>query len=215
NDAADFSGDAVTSAPITNGVNLFQPSASLTLTASPTSAAVGTLITYTYTVTNTSSADSPNLVLDLNNPTHSFTDTPLGNLEADAIAAMPLHPSAGVGSVGPGGSFTFTETRTLLASDPKPLTNSAEGIFTLAQNLGNFSNRIHAPSNVAPVNVVDANISIAPDAVNAVGQSHTFTVTVRQVLNGVSSAAAGASVTVSLTNQNGASFTQFDSVPLV
>src|SRR5206468_6946916 len=46
----------------------------------------------------------------------------------------------------PGGSFTFTETRTLLSSDPKPLTNSAEGIFTLAQNLGNFSNRIHAPS---------------------------------------------------------------------
>src|SRR5262249_26014851 len=139
----------------TNSVNLFQPSATLTLSASPTAAVVGTPITYTYTVSNTSSSDSPNLVLDLSNPNNSFTDTLLGNLEADAIAAMPLHPSAGVGSVAPGGSFTFTETRTLLAGDPKPLTNSAEGIFTLAQNLGNFSNRIHAPSSVATVNVVD------------------------------------------------------------
>src|SRR5262249_31707076 len=33
--------------------------------------------------------------------------------------------------------------------------------------------------------------------------------------NGVSTAAAGANVTVTLTNTNGASYTQFDSVPLV
>src|SRR5206468_8949686 len=60
-----------------------------------------------------------------------------------------------------------------------------------------------------------ANIGIAPNAVNAVGDAHTFTVTVRQVINGVSSAAAGANVTVSLTNSNGASYAQFGSIPLV
>jgi uncharacterized repeat protein (TIGR01451 family) len=192
-------------ASATNTVNLFQPSATLTLSASPGSAVVGTPITYTYMVTNTSSSDSPNLVLDLSNPNDSFIDTLLGNIEADAIAAMPLHPSAGVGSVAPGGSFSFTETRTLLATDPEPLTNSAEGIFTLAQNLGTFTNRIHAPSQVATVNIVDANVSIAPDAVNAVGQPHTFTVTVNQLLNGGSpTPAAGATVTVTLTDSNGA-----------
>src|SRR5262249_37892943 len=59
------------------------------------------------------------------------------------------------------------------------------------------------------------NISIAPDAVNAVGDRHDFIVTVTQFINGVASPAAGASVTATLTNSNGASFTQFDSVPLV
>src|SRR5262249_40941154 len=112
-------------------------------------------------------------------------------------------------------SFSFTETRTLMAGDPKPLTNSALARFTLEQNLGNFSNIIPAQSNVAPVTVVDASISIAPNAVNEVGAAHTFTVTVNQVINGVPSAAAGASVTVTLTPSNGAIVSQFDAVPLV
>jgi hypothetical protein len=211
-------GDPIT-ASATNSVNLFQPSATLTLTASPTSAVVGTPITYTYTVSNTSSTDSPNLILDSSNQAagdpNTFTDSLLGDIEADAIHAFTGDNTATVASIAPGASFSFTETRTLLASDPKPLTNSAEAIFTLAQNLGNFSNRIHAPSQVATVNVVDANVSIAPNAVNEVGQEHTFTVTVNQVLNGVSSAAAGANVTVTLTPSNGAVVSQFDSVPLV
>ena len=125
-------------ASATNSVNLFQPSATLTVTASPTTAQhLGDVITYTYTVNNTSSADSPNLVLDTSNPNNSFTDTLLGNLEADAIAA-------GGGSLAPGGSFTFTETRAIQAGDPTPLTNTATVVFTLAQNLGSFSNLITA-----------------------------------------------------------------------
>src|SRR5262249_8983095 len=117
NDKADFSGDIVSSPPVTNSVNLFQPSAPLTVTASPTTAQhLGDPITYTYTVTNTSSADSPNLVLSTSNPNNFFTDTLLGNLEADAIAA-------GGGSLAPGASFTFTETRAIQAGDPSPLTN--------------------------------------------------------------------------------------------
>jgi uncharacterized repeat protein (TIGR01451 family) len=185
-----------------NSVNLFQPSATLTVTASPTAAAVGTSIDYHYTMTNTSSADSPNLVLDTSNPNSSFTDTLLGDLEAAATAADGTND--GKLSLAPGASLSFDVFRTLQAGDPKPLTNSAEAIFTLAQNLGPFTNRIHAPSNVATVNVVDANISIAPDAVNKVGDPHTFTVTVNQVINGVSSPASGANVSVSLADSNGA-----------
>src|SRR5439155_1622203 len=82
-------------------------------------------------------------------------------------------------------------------------TESATAVFTLAQNLGSFNNQISA-SSMTTVNVVDASISIAPDDVNEVGQSHTFVVTVTQSINGASSAAAGASVTVTLTNANGA-----------
>src|SRR5262249_36848121 len=48
----------------TTSVNLFQPSATLSETASPSAGVVGTPITYTFTVSNTSSADSPNLILD-------------------------------------------------------------------------------------------------------------------------------------------------------
>src|SRR5262249_8294769 len=133
NDSPAFTDTPVTTS-VTNIVNLFQPSATVTVTASPTTAtSLGTPITYTYTVTNTSSSDSPNLVLSTSNPNDSFTDTLLGNLEADAIAA-------GGGSVAPGGSFTFTETRPIQAGDPSPLTNTVTVAFTLAQNLGNFSN---------------------------------------------------------------------------
>src|SRR5262249_28067450 len=87
NPAPSFGPDQLT-ASATHSVNLFQPSATLTLTASPTTAtSLGQVITYTYTVNNTSSSDSPNLVLSTSNPNNSFTDTLLGNLEADAIAA--------------------------------------------------------------------------------------------------------------------------------
>src|SRR5206468_3799354 len=135
--------DPVT-ASAANSVNLFQPSATMTLVAAPTTAQhLGDVITYTYAVNNTSSADSPNLVLDTNNANNSFTDTLLGDLEADAIAA-------GGGSVAPGGSFSFIETRAIQAGDPSPLTNSATVIFTLAQNLGSFGNLITANAASLP-----------------------------------------------------------------
>src|SRR5262249_43213274 len=54
-----------TTAP--NSVNLFQPSVTLKETTSASAGVVGTPITYTYLVTNTSSADSPSLVLDTSN----------------------------------------------------------------------------------------------------------------------------------------------------
>src|SRR5262249_31708301 len=88
------------STSVTDSVNLFQPSATMPLPASPSAGVVGTPITYTYTVNNTSSADSPNLILD-SSANNFFADSLFGNLEADAIAA-------GGGSLAPGASFSFT-----------------------------------------------------------------------------------------------------------
>jgi uncharacterized repeat protein (TIGR01451 family) len=190
-------------ASVTNSVNLFQPSATLAEIVSPTAGVVGTPITYTFTVTNTSSADSPNLVLGT--PTSFLNDNLFPNLLADAIAAMPIHPGDGTGQVAPGGSFTFTETRTLQSGDPTPLTDATSGGFTLVQSaLFSGSNVIHASAS-ASVNIVDAQISIAPNGINEVNNPHTFTVTVLENLgdgNGLI-AAANVPVTVKLTNTNG------------
>ena len=49
----------------------------------------------------------------------------------------------------------------------------------------------------------DADISIAPDDVNDVGESHTFTVHVSSTFGGVSSPVAGNTPTVTLTDANG------------
>jgi uncharacterized repeat protein (TIGR01451 family) len=191
---------------VTDSVNLFQPSATLSETAAPTAGVVGTPITYTYTVHNTSSSDSPNLILDLSNANDSFTSTLFGNIEADAIHAATGSSTATVASIAPGASFSFTETHVISTSDlPGPINDSSVAHFTLAQNLGTFPNIIFTNTAVAPaVHIVNANVSIAPNATNEVGQPHTFTVTVNQIVDGVSSPDAGANVTVSLTSVNGA-----------
>src|SRR5262249_28502091 len=143
--------------------------------ASPAVAEVGDAITYTYTVNNTSSTDSPNLVLS------SLTDTVLGNLTATASAS-------GCGSLAPGASCTFGVSRTILATDPTPLPNSATVTFPLADP--RFSTGIPAPAS-ASVIIVDAAISIAPSGVNAVGNPHTFTITVTAIPNGASPVSFG------------------------
>src|SRR4029453_7489391 len=128
---------------------------------------LGDPITYTYTVTNTSSSDSPNFVLSTSNPNNSFTDTLLGDLEADAIAA-------GGGSVAPGGSFTFTETRAIQAGDPTPLNNSATVVFTLAQNLGSFGNLIRANAAASVTLLPELTISkAATGGVDVIGPGDT------------------------------------------
>jgi uncharacterized repeat protein (TIGR01451 family) len=178
-------------ASATTSVNLFQPSATMTLTASPTTAQhIGDPITYTYTVNNTSSLDSPNLVLSTSNANNSFIDTLLGNLEADAIAA-------GGGSVAPGGSFTFTETRAIQSGDPSPLTNTATVIFTLAQNLGSFGNQISAKASTSITLLPELKITKgATDGVETIhpGDTASFTIT-------VSNTGAGPATNVVVTDQ--------------
>jgi uncharacterized repeat protein (TIGR01451 family) len=182
--------DPITASAATS-VNLFQPSSTMILTASPTTAQhLGDVITYTYTVNNTSSSDSPNLVLSTSNANNSFTDTLLGNLEADAIAA-------GGGSVAPGGSFSFTETRAIQAGDPSPLKNTATVIFTLAQNLGSFSNLIKANASTSITLLPELNISKAItggiDTIHP-GDTASFTIT-------VSNTGAGPATNVLVTDQ--------------
>src|SRR5262249_46829035 len=156
-------------------VNLFQPSAPLSVTPSAKTALhFGDPITYTYKVTNTRSSDSPNLVLDTSNPNDSFTDTLLGNLEADAIAH-------GGGSLAPGASFSFTETRPIQVGDPTPLINTATVVFTLAQNLGPFTNRISAQGSASVTLLPELKITKAvtggADMIPP-GDTASFTITV-------------------------------------
>src|SRR5438270_681463 len=80
--------------------------------------------------------------------------------------------------------------------------------------LSRATDNTHGSTGDATKRFVDAKVSIAPDAVNAVGQPHTFTVTVlqddgltaAQGGDGVtaSSPAGGASINVTLTNSRGA-----------
>src|SRR5262249_55924280 len=174
-----------------DNVNLFQPSASLTVTADPTTAtSLGQPITYTFTVTNTSSSDSPNLVLDTSNPNNFFTDTLLGDLEAAAIAA-------GGGSLAPGASFTFTVTRPIQAGDPTPLTNTTTVAFTLAPTFGNFTNIITAQSSASvtllPHLEITKAITNGIDVIHP-GDTASFTIT-------VSNTGAGPATNVLVTDQ--------------
>jgi hypothetical protein len=194
---------------VSNSVNLFQPSVSMTETASTTAAAAGTPITYTYTIHNTSSSDSPNLVLNSANQgtgdPDTFTSSLFGDIEADAVHALAGNNTATTASLAPGASFSFTETHVLSASDPTPLTDTTNAIFSLAQNLGAFPNQIHSNTTTATVRRVNAEISIAGSGVNEINNPHTFTVTVNQDLgdgNGFVPA-ANEPVTVTLTNTNG------------
>src|SRR5262249_14784059 len=159
-------------------------------------------IQYHYTMTNTSSSDSPNLVLDSTNQgsgdRDTFTDTLLGDLEAAACAADGTND--GHLSMAPGSSLSFDVTRTLQANDPKPLTNSAEFVFTTSKNLGSFPNRLHAPTQVAIAPPADSNISPPADHVNAVGDPPSFPVTVNKTIDGVSAAAAGPTVNFFLSD---------------
>jgi uncharacterized repeat protein (TIGR01451 family) len=195
---------------VSNSVNLFQPSVSMTETASPSAGVVGTPITYTYTVTNTSSSDSPNLVLNSANQgtgdPDTFTSSLFGDIEADAVHALAGNNTATTASLAPGASFSFTETHVLAASDPTPLTDTSSAIFTLAQNLGAFPNQIHSNTTTATVRIVNAEISITGSGVNEVNNPHTFTVTVKEDLgdgNGFVTVPAGVPVTVTLSNSNG------------
>jgi uncharacterized repeat protein (TIGR01451 family) len=80
-----------------SSTNLFQPSVDVAKTCQPPSVQVGQTITYTCTITNTSSGDSPNLLLD------SVTDSVAGDITSQANAA-------GCGSLTPAASCQVTYT---------------------------------------------------------------------------------------------------------
>ncbi len=183
NDAPDGSGDNE-SANSQWAVNLFQPSAKLTETASPTTATqLGQVITYTFTLSNTSSSDSPNLILDPSNSNGFFTDTLFPSIESDAIAAAinAGYGANGVINLPSGASFSFTETRPIQAGDPNPLTDSASAGFTFADTT-DFPNVIHAAASASVTLVPHLEISKAvtpgdPSTVQP-GGTASFTITV-------------------------------------
>src|SRR5262245_20060148 len=162
----------------------FHPSATMTVTAGPSSAtALGQVITYTYTVNNTSSADSPNLVLDTNDPNNSFTDSLLAayNLEADAIHAFTGDSAATRASIAPGATFSFTRTPAIQAGDPTPLTNTSTVVFTLAQDLGSFDDLVTAQASASvtllPHLLIHKEVTGGQDLIRP-GDTASFTITV-------------------------------------
>jgi uncharacterized repeat protein (TIGR01451 family) len=118
-----------------------------------------------------------------------------GNSGNDAVVSDGLAPvqiiSSAAGTVTVNATTTFLVGGVSLTRDTDPATGTVSG-----------------PGGSGPATkvFVDARISIAPSATNEVGQTHTFIVTVEENAGTGAGfvAAAGESVTVALTAQNGA-----------
>ncbi|MBM4762951.1 hypothetical protein [Bacillus sp. B15-48] len=91
-------------------VDLFNPAVTVEKTG-PSFSKVGDTVTYTFTVTNTSSSDSPNLILD------SVIDDLFGDLTQTAFAS-------GWSNLPPGAVRTFSVNHTVTGDDPDPLVNT-------------------------------------------------------------------------------------------
>lgn len=139
-------------------VDLFQPSIVVDKTG-PESSKIGDTVTYTINVTNTSSADTPTLVMD------SITDSLVPNL------TIP----AGCNSLAPGASCQFNVDRVVQAGDPDPLDNTA----TAHYHPEGFTNDI-SEDDTHRVNLFQPGIEVeksGPDSAN-LGENVTYTITV-------------------------------------
>ena len=119
-------------------VDLFRPSVQVAKGCSPAGARIGDTVTFTCMITNTSSSDSPNLVL------LSVNDTLKGDMTAAAIAA-------GCQNLAPGAMCVFTYSHTITASDPDPLVNSV----TVRYAVDGWPNIVTA-SNSCSVDITNA-----------------------------------------------------------
>jgi uncharacterized repeat protein (TIGR01451 family) len=157
---AGLSGTAVSSTD-DHSVNLFQPSVKVTKTGDELSK-VGDEVTYTFTIENTSSGDSPNLVLD------SIDDSLLGNL-ADGEAPPDC------GNLAPGATCTFDVSRTVQAGDPDPLENTV----TVHYHPAEFPNDI-TDSDSHSVDLFQPSVTIdkTGDELSKVGDSVDYVITV-------------------------------------
>jgi uncharacterized repeat protein (TIGR01451 family) len=153
-------------ATASDSVNLFQPSVTIDKDGT-TLSKEGDVITYDFTITNTSSADTPNLVLD------SVTDVGdgwagLGDLTANAL-------TVGCGTMASGASCTFSVT-IVAPAGPDPLKNTV----TAHYHPDGFLNDITA-SDDHSVNLFQPSIDVTktcdPSQVK-VGQLVTFTCTI-------------------------------------
>lgn len=121
---AQGSSPAITASADSNTVstNLFQPSVAITKTG-PAYSQAGDTVTYTVTITNTSSSDSPNLLLN------SFSDS----------LVPSVTPPSQCDNLAPGDHCSFTYTYTVQSGDPDPLVNTA----TVHYHPSGFPNDIH------------------------------------------------------------------------
>ena len=157
---ADLTGDEVPNED-SHSVNLFQPSVQVEKTGDDLSK-IGDGVTYGFTITNTSSADTPTLILD------SMPDSVLGDLAATAAAN-------GCGSLAPGGTCSFNVGYTVQSGDPDPLVNTV----TVHYHPENFTNDIRANDSHS-VNLVQPCLKIGKDGddLSKVGDDVNYTITV-------------------------------------
>ena len=144
-----------------HSTNLFQPKVEVIKGGDATSK-VGDNAHYTFTITNTSSGDSPDLIMD------SITDSLLGNLADDAPVACDR--------LAPGESCEFTADRVVQAGDPDPLPNTV----TVHYHPEGFPNHI-TDTDDHSVDLFGPGIEIEKggDSLGKIGDSahYTFTIT--------------------------------------
>jgi len=123
-----------------------------------------------------------------------------------AVVANKVDNCASTGTNASGDcTVTFTSNST------GTVTGHATATVTIGSDDFTVSTDGTAPNSGDAVKTfVDARISIAPDATNEVGASHTFTVTIKQDIgdgNGLVNVPDGTKPTVTLTDANGATHT--------
>ncbi|MEJ2597737.1 MAG: hypothetical protein P8Z00_05350 [Anaerolineales bacterium] len=128
-----------------HSVNLFQPSIKLTKSSDVSLTKVGHDIVYTVVIENTSSSDTPDLVIE------SISDT----LQGDLTDAANYDSSTCGATIASGASCTIVYTHTVLASDDDPLKNTA----SVATHPTGFTNDIDA-SDDAEVNLFQPAIAV-------------------------------------------------------
>ena len=148
-------------------VNLFQPSLTIDKTGDELSK-VGDDVTYTFGITNTSSADSPNLLLD------SVDDDVLGDLTSDATGG-------GCAELASGDSCTFDVTYTVQPGDPDPLVNTVVAHYHPA----GFPNDIDATDD-HELNLFQPSVTIdkTGDELSKVGDPVDYQITVTNTSSG-------------------------------
>ena len=139
-------------------VNLFQPSVRVVKTGDALSK-IGDPVTYTFTITNTSSADSPNLML-------------VG--ASDSLLGL-LNPPASCDNMAPGASCSFTAPYTVQPGDPDPLVNTVAVLY----NPAGFPNAI-TDTDTHSTNLFQPSLTIEKtgDTLSKVGDTVNYTIEV-------------------------------------
>ncbi|MFZ5465929.1 MAG: hypothetical protein ACOZAI_01545 [Pseudomonadota bacterium] len=188
---SDLLGDEVISSN-DHSVNLFQPAVTITKTGDELSK-IGDQVTYNFTIQNTSSSDSPALVLD------SVTDTRLGTLTAAAAAN-------GCATLAYGASCSFSVNHTIPGGAPDPYDNTA----TVHFHPDGFPNDI-TDDDGHSVNLFQPSLTIAKtgDTLSKIGDQVTYSFTINNtsssdspalVLDGVTDTRLGSLTTAASAN---------------